>query len=338
MGLFLAPTSGNAVGGGGHNLGDPPPPGIDVDNVNREPLRLLRRTMNKHVPKRLKIVPPGLQRGMLAPPYAWDALERDDWKYELPKRSALSTLKEALPGRPAARPAPHAMPKPAPHQAPKPAAPHPAAPAAPKPPKAPDPRTARVVAITNEIARLRGEIQQLMAHQKQLTQAGKAALAKRPSFDPHASVQIGGVRNPLRIKEAFERKPTDDEVTARIKKHTPGPAERAGGMRWINRLGRERDEPLGLRNPTSRDRRQTRKADSERLYVQRQQDQEKRAHAQPPQQSAQIIAVHGQIAQKQQQIAGLVNELKQLRMQMKQTHESYRLTSNNMRRLSLLLK
>lgn len=97
MGLFLGPFSGNAVGGGGHGVIDPPPPGTDpgsgqrseVDTVNRTPLRLLRTTMNKHKPKFMKVVPPGQQRGSIAPPYTWDPQQRDDWEYKLPKPSKL---------------------------------------------------------------------------------------------------------------------------------------------------------------------------------------------------------------------------------------------------------
>ena len=97
MGLFLGPFSGNAVGGGGHGVIDPPPPGIDpgsgprseVDTVNRTPLKLLRTTMNKHKPKFMKVVPPGQQRGAIAPPYTWDPQQRDDWEYKLPKPSNL---------------------------------------------------------------------------------------------------------------------------------------------------------------------------------------------------------------------------------------------------------
>jgi hypothetical protein len=101
VGLFLGPFSGNAVGGGGHGVMDPPPPGTDlgsgprseVDTINRTPLKLLRTTMNKHKPKFMKVVPPGQQRGTIAPPYTWEPRQRDDWEYKLPEPSKLKEWK-----------------------------------------------------------------------------------------------------------------------------------------------------------------------------------------------------------------------------------------------------
>ena len=308
MSLFLAPTSGNAVGRGYSS--DPPPPGIDVDNVNRIPLRLLKKTMGKRPIKRLKIVPPGRQRGELAPPYTWNAIEREDWKYELPKPKHIAEgeFKSSAPTHPSFT------------------SDHPVSGTSTNP----DPRHARVDAIHKEIAELRKKVADLNHQAQELTQAGKASLAQRPAYDPESAVRIGDHKSSVRIGEALGDYP-----------HTPGPADSAGGMTWANSLEKSRERPLGLRNKTSRDYRQTRKADSERLQVQRQHDQERRHHAQQPTQSAQIISIHRDIAQKHKRIEALTGELEKLQLQIKQSqphHESYRLTSNNLPRLSLLLK
>jgi seryl-tRNA synthetase len=236
----------------------------------------------------------------MAPPYAWDAIEREDWKYDLPKpkHMAEGEFKSSPPTHPSftsstAHPSPGAR----------------------------DHRHDRVDAIHKEIAELRKKVAELNHQSQQLTQAGKDSLSQRPAYDPQSAVRIG---------EALGDYP-----------HTPGPADSAGGMTWVNNLEKPREQPLGLRKKTSRDYRQIRKSDSERLQVQRQHDQGRRHHAQPPPQSAQLIGVHQQIDQKQKQIDSLNDELEGLLRQIKQSqphHESYRLTSNNLPRLSLLLK
>lgn len=68
MAFFIAPFSGNAVGGGGHGPKDPPPPAIKASKARFE-----RR-------KKLKLddVPPGQIPGP-PPAYAWQPLERPDW-------------------------------------------------------------------------------------------------------------------------------------------------------------------------------------------------------------------------------------------------------------------
>lgn len=58
----------------------------------------------------------------------------------------------------------------------------------------------------------------------------------------------------------------------------------------------------------------------------------------PPSQSAEIIQIHQQIAQKRQRINQLVSELRQMRQQLQTTQESSRLNPNNLQRQSLLLK
>lgn len=158
MGLFLAPYSGNAVGGGGHGINDPPPQGVDVDAVGRVPLKLLRTTMNKHKPKFMNIVPPGLFRGALAPPYSWEPRERDDWEYRTPRRFKTEA---AQPGLPAI-----------------------------------NPQKARIDAIHSQLMKLREEVRQLVAKQHMLVQAGKQHMATKPATPPPAGHWKGAPSDP----------------------------------------------------------------------------------------------------------------------------------------------
>jgi hypothetical protein len=320
MGLFLAPFSGHAVGGGGHGVIDPPPPGvepnIDVDTVNRSPLRLLRTTMNKHTPKFMKVVPPGQQRGSLAPPYTWNTLERDDWSYEQPKRRFSESDEDIL--------------------GPK------------DPPKRPrvDPRAARIDAIQGQLVRLRAEVKQLLARRHALVQAGKASLQKPQAVGVESLVRM----RLLLLTEAetphgiWGTRPTVGDARRSRFAHRD-PALEKPGMQWLARLERRRaqkdPEPYGLsRTPIrsiSSKRRQERKRQLGRELAARGLAPP-RPQTPAPAQSAEIISITKQLKQKHYEISNLVNELKQLRMQRKQAHESSGLSSNNRRRLSLLLK
>lgn len=285
-------------------MADPPPPGIDVDHVGRSPLRLLRSSMNKHKPKYMNIVPPGLFRGAVAPPYTWDARERDDWAYERPRRFGESTGDEDVLGK---------APTPAPQV---------------------DPRKARILAIKTQLNQLRLELKQLLARQHMLVQAGKTHLAAKTPVGVESLD-----RSALRLFE------DDAEDILGPKVHKPikrpgfvGPAETHKGMTWINRLDRrsKTSAPLGLsRSPLtsiSRQRRQERKQTlAGHIGPQR------TVGAAPPQ-SPEIIQIHNQIQQKRAQIANLVNELKQLRMQSAAAHESVGLIPNRRSGLRLLLK
>lgn len=304
MGLFLGPFSGHAVGGGGGTGGpgaSTPPPGTggeagqrsEVDTVNRSPLRLLRTTMNKHKPKFMKVVPPGQQVGTIAPPYAWDARERDDWQYKLNKPKAMW---EGEFDNPAAG----GPPTPSPQTTPQPK----------------DPRHARVDAIHAELQQLHAEVRQLMARRRQLTQAGKAELQQRPKYTPKPSHELAIGPRPGSGKYI-----TLDEPVGTLKSEA------------------QETPPLGLRSSGRFDRRTLRRgAADEELLKRHRETEAKREHAKPPQQSAEIIGITNQLKQKHARIDQLTQELQQLRQQLKQTHESTRLSSNNLHRLSLLLK
>lgn len=308
MGLFIAPFSGLAVGGGGHGIGDPPPQGVDVDAVGRVPLRLLRKTMNKHKPKYMNIVPPGLFRGAVAPPYSWEPRERDDWVYERPRRFEDIDDSDIL------------GPK-APPQTPK-----------------PNYRLSRVLVIRKQIEQLRDEISALMARQHQLVQAAKGHVSVGWSKPVPQAVGAESLdRTGLRLVE------DDAEDILGPKVHKPikrpgiiGPAETSKGISWLNKLDRRSHatEPSGLsRTPIpsiSRQRRNMRKqAVSSRLGP-------PRTVGPAPTQSPEIIQIHNQIQQKRMQISNLVNELRQLRMH--GPAESAGLTSNHRSSLRLLLK
>jgi len=346
MGLFLSPTSGNAIGRGAS--GEPPPPGIEVDTINRMPLRLLKRTMNKHVPKRMNIVPPGQQRGIMAPPYTWDALERDDWKYDLPDPRSKRKLKEALPGHPA---------------------PHPAA---------PDPKRARVDAIVKEIAQLRAAVVDLHSKKKaihDLIDQGKQHIKDSgrikqasPERAPQGHWKGSAHAGIPEIKNRVWGAPTNESLRrSRIRLLEGAPslsdldslARPARAARPAVRSTGQQSPPIELATPNdpyvptkssqqgnvdsgwiNRNERRAQLAPSQTPSGLTDQPTDKR----PPQsqdvidKAPQLATLDSQITQKQDQIQKLVDELTSIRTQMHQTHESYRLISNNLPRLNLLLK
>lgn len=366
MGLFLGPFSGNAVGGGGHNTGnhgvmDPAPPGTDpesgprseVDTVNRSPLRLLRTTMNKHQPKFMKIVPPGQQRGQLAPPYAWNALERSDWRYESPKRRPLNGLKEGEFDATGA--GGHATPNAGTATASKSA----------------DPRHARVEEIQKELHQLRQELHQLHARKKSITDtiaAGKAHLKRKPASPPPAGHWRGSAaagypepqsraqgapiesllfRGSLRLLEATPSMAELDALSGPPPEEKPKPRRSAGGMTSPpiqfgtkddpfvpTHVDGPRDLPVGWLNKKERRDQLVNPAPLGLL---------KRPSA-PPQSASliktapQLTGIESEIRQKTNRVTQLTDELKGLRLQLQQAHESTGLRSNNLRRLGLLLK
>lgn len=333
MGLFLGPFSGHAVGGGGHGVIDPPPPGTDpnsgprseVDTVNRSPLRLLKTTMNKHKPKFMKIVPPGQQRGSLAPPYAWNPLERDDWRYNMRKPSKLGEADYTTDVLPPSQEfkslsAPRNRPKkgdtrrlPRPNFA-KPSAPKPA-------PSAPDPRQARIAAIHQEIKGLRAQVKQLLARQHELVQQGKQQMSKHAgqfgsTFKDKPQIESLS-RTQLRIVEGGDYTPIG------IPRRS-GDAPRPG---W-------HIDPHSTKLPMN----------SREQNLQIMHDRNLRSQGIPtgltnqPQQSGQIIAIHKELAQKKARIDQLTQELHQLSQQAKAKLESIGLATNNLSRVNLLLK
>jgi len=371
MGLFLAPFSGNAVGGGGHNTGnhgvmDPAPPGTDpesgprseVDTVNRSPLRLLRTTMNQHQPKFMKIVPPGQQRGALAPPYAWNALERSDWGYESPKRRPLHGLKEDEFGAPS----PGGQPE-------TPADPRSAgAASAPKPA---DPRHARVDAIQKELQQLRQELHQLHSRKKEITDtidAGKAHLKPKPASSgpaghwrgsattgyPEPKSRVLGApvesllfRGSLRLLEAQPSTAELDALAGPPPEEEPKPRPKPGGQMSPPIQFATKDDPYiptPVKGPSdlpvgwlNKGERRAQLTNPAPLGVMR------RPSA-PPQSASliktapQLPGIESEIKQKTERVSQLTNELKELRLQLQQSHESIGLRSNNLRRLGLLLK
>lgn len=263
--------------------------------------------MNKHKPKYMNIVPPGLFRGAVAPPYAWEPRERDDWAYENPRRARRPVAEtfgdEDVLGSPA--PAQQRV----------------------------DPRKARIQSIKVQIEKLRGEVQQLVARQHELVQAGKAHIAPKVPVGVEDLYRCG-----LRLFEY------GDEDILGPKTHTPakklnlgGPAETHKGMTWISKLDRRAHAtgPIGLgRTPiasiNSKRRQQRKQAVAGHLGA-------PRTVGPAPTQSPEIIQIHAQIQQKKTQISNLVNELRQIRMQ-GQTQESTGLISNHRSCLRLLLK
>lgn len=320
MGLFLAPFSGHSVGGGGHGVIDPPPPGTDpgsgpraeVDTVGRTPLRLLRTTMARHKPKFMKIVPPGQQRGTIAPPYTWDTLERPDWRYETPVRSGLRMGEGEFDAPRPPKPKPIGQPK-APGATATAPKPHPAG------QRQNDPRHARVAQIHDEIQRLRAEIHQLMARQKvAVGQAHQQARQIGQQFNPdyHQQRRTESLsRTTLRLVEAdytplgIRRGPTDPPHPKHDSFASPDPVMTPDERREAQRLEklRKMGVPTGLR-------------------------------PQAPKASFEVLNIHREIQAKRQKIQQLTQELKQLRQQMQSRQESAGLTSNNLRRQSLLLK
>jgi len=307
MGLFLSPFSGHAVGGGG-GAGGPsastPPPGmgdeagqrIEVDSVNRGPLRLLRTTMNKHKPKFMKVVPPGQQRGMIAPPYAWDGRERDDWEYKLDKPIGEGEF-----------------------DAPKPK----------------DPRHARVDALHAELQQLKAEVHQLMSKQHELVQRGKSELGQRQKYAPGAGHTM-----------AFGPKGKSDYITfredpARTQEESSTPFGVRPSDEWgiptRNRRFKTSNQDFVSPMVDVKGRART-AADNALLQRHHSSGQAKRDFATAPGSSAELIGVHQQLKQKRARIEQLTQELRQLRQQMKLSHESAGLNSNNLHRLSLLLK
>lgn len=312
MGLFLAPLSGFAVGGGGHGRLDPPPPGVDpgsgpraeVDTVNRSPLRLLRTTMYKHQPRFMKVVPPGQQPGVMAPPYTWVPRERDDWRYELPKRTPLRSKSISEDAKSATQEK--------------------------RDPS--NPSEERITALIQQRAKLRSDLQQLINRLHELTAAGRAHLnlpKTQASFESLA-------RTPLRsIHEAQSSKPLGIELDPeekRTERSLPqlstslGPAAKKGGTRWIVDLEKKRTKPLGLsRTPLrslSRKRREERKQKIVSKLFAPQEAEPKKPKPSPPPQSEEIISLHKQIEEKRIELARLGNEIKQLRMQAKKSFES----------------
>lgn len=395
MGLFLGPFSGHAVGGGGHGVIDPPPPGTDpgsgprseVDTVNRTPVRLLRTTMRKHQPKFMKIVPPGQQRGTLAPPYAWDPLERDDWRFNMPKPRKLGEARhstEVLPPQP-----PRPM----------------SGPGSVRPPRrgdtrrlprptAPDPRKARVDAIHAELQKLKQEVQQLMARQHELHQQNVPS-PKGPATPPPAThfqgVQGGGsVVTPGEAAIDFEPITDPEAVKAKARRRrlpgyarpmpgTEGPQHRpehtphqkrgfarvlgslaSRGLESIERsalrlLGETDGVPRGLIPDPGEKQVRAEPADPSTWKVpdtlKARRHRQSRANLDLPTgqkpsgdpqrsraQGAEYLNIRNQLKQKRARIDQLTQELRQLRQQMKTATESTGLTSNNLRRLSLLLK
>ncbi len=336
MGLFMAPFSGNAVGGGGHGLIDPPPPGVDpqsgprseVDTVNRSPLHLLRTTMNKHKPKIMKIVPPGQQRGALAPPYAWEPRERDDWKYALSQPK--SGLKEAQ-GEFSTRVVPPRAPKPLEHPSGGFNTPRRGDTRRLKRPV--DPRHTRVEQIRAELQKLHQEVRALMARQRDLVQQGKRQLTTQPaSSTPQGSFKGTGSSDPGHWgpREALCR----SELFLVEADYTPFGIQRGPGddphpsAEGTPELAKDEKGPDVLRREFFRERRA-------RLNLPLGLSPKK----EPPKQSAEIIQIHQRVAQAQARIHQLTQELQQLRQQMRTAKsESVGLGSNNIHRTVLLLK
>lgn len=321
MAFFLLPTSGNAVGGGGHGIIDPPPPGIDpgagarseVDTVNRRPLRLLRSAMNKHKPKFMRVVPPGQARGTMAPPYAWDPAERDDWRYEQPRKIKEDHSLDALGAPPAAAAQSTKF----------------------------DFRTARRQFITRRIQQLKSELSPLLMRRHELEIAGRAHLQSRLAAVEDLQ------RSPLVILEGQTEPPLGipglhtTRTASGIKRHVRGPAEEDPG--WLAKLERRRAQqhpaPLGLsRNPLRSINRQRRVERVKKLTpVLGPRPEPSIAKPASPPQSGEIISLTNRINQIQAEIDNLEKELATLKATTP-VGESIRLGSNNLRRLSLLLK
>jgi len=325
MGLFLGPFAGHATGGGGHGVMDPPPPGTgdpgsgprsEVDTVGRSPVRLLKTTMNKHKPKFMKIVPPGQQRGTLAPPYAWDALERDDWRYELPKRTPLKGIREGEFDHPTA---PKPAPLPGAHQ-PQSAPGHPTQQHTGNTATAsrPDPgRSARVNAIHAELKQLRLQMQGLTAKLHQATERGKQEIESGKKFnapavpDPYRGESLQ--RSGLRLVE-------NDYTPLGIARREADPPRPGWG---------HNPHDTSVWMPNDQEHEQSWKADNLR------QRGIPRGLKQSPKASAEIVQIHKELAQKRQQIQKLTDELKSLRQRVQ---ESVGFSSNNLHRIALLLK
>ncbi|MGD9728155.1 MAG: hypothetical protein AB7V39_17435 [Nitrospiraceae bacterium] len=156
-----------------------------------------------------------------------------------------------------------------------------------------------------------------MARQKAaVAQAHQQAKTIGRQFNPDQQRRAESLsRSALRIIEAdytpfgIPRDPSDPEYPRHDSFAAPDPVmspeERAGGerLRAIGRMG----APTGLR-------------------------------PQAPQASTAVLEIHRQIQAKRQRLVQLAQELRQLRQQAQGRLESVGLTTNNLRRLSLLLK
>lgn len=364
MGLFLGPFSGHAVGGGG-GTGGPgatsPPPGmgdeagmrVEVDTVNRSPLKLLRTTMNKHKPKFMKIVPPGQQRGVIAPPYAWDARERDDWEYKTAKPKTVregefDTPSLVLGGSPTAR-------------------------------SSPDPKDAlhaRIDAIHTQIKQIEAAAKGLVARKHQLLQQGLAGM-RLPQAQPGATtapptthfqgIKGGGmvdtpgdvpseIEPETRAPEAVRQKAISGRLPSwQRRRQASGPVEALvrSKLRILSAaedytpygIQRREGDPGHAKSDTDHDdwkipdtlgaerlRQRREKLDMPQGLSWRMKSGEARGHG------AEIIDLTDQIKQRRLQVDELHQELATLRNQIRQqAHESIGL-SNNLYRISLLLK
>jgi cell division protein FtsB len=312
--------------------------------------------MNKHKPKFMKIVPPGQQKGTIAPPYAWDGLERSDWSYEYPKRRPLKGLGEGESDHPAA-------PKPAP----LPGAHHSSASqhaggtaTAPKPNSG---RHARVDAIQAEIKQIRADIEKLTQHKQKLTQdahtlrqKAKDELQGRQKYGSGAGTSIiigdapkagGSSRggNVITVRES-------DDAPADLDKGYGGVApwktpieKRVANRRFEKDSASSERLRLLQMNPDSPEGRDARAQGAARnAAIQQHHDsgEAKRDLATRPKGSLEVAMLSKQIhdveqvlAAKHARVDALTKELQQLRQH---AQESIGLRSNNLRRQSLLLK
>jgi len=345
-------------------MGDEAGMRAEVDTVNRAPLKLLRTTMNKHKPKFMKVVPPGQQKGAIAPPYAWNGRERDDWEYKTAKPKSMwegefssgefGTSLDALS-------------KPLPKPVGSPVG---------SPGEGSDPGKARIAALQARKKQIADEVTRLEARRHELVQAGKIKLQRPVAAESLKRATLISLREAGDYDpEEYVRQRSDAEFERDLSRPARGPAD-TQGMRWLAK--RERSDrreadpnaaPLGLsrtpiRSISSR-RRQARKQQIRQGYDDRGLTPGRPARGAPPE-SAELISIQKQLEQKKRELSDLTNQIAQLRKQAQQTlqrtrqqqqtrqaqqhqpspqqtqrpqktHESRRLI-NNLRRKSLLLK
>ena len=310
--------------------------------------------MNKHKPKFMKIVPPGLMKGSIAPPYAWDGIERGDWSYEPPKRKPLKGLGEGEFDHPKA-PNPSPLGHPAQMQRQQGGGSGGAA-------TATNPATAgqhaRVDAIHAEIKQIRADITKLMTHKQKLTQdehglrqKAKTELQQRQKYGPGVGTSItigdppagsagapgGGGGNVITIRESEKGyggiQPWETPIVRRL----------ANRRLDLNRNAADSDRLLQMKDgPEQRQAHAQSSARDAAFQQHHDSGQAKRDLATRPQGSLEVAMLAKQIRDVEQSLElkharldALRQELEQLRQH---AQESVGLRTNNLRRLSLLLK